>query len=335
MKLPTPRELTHLYPLPPSSTAFIQKKREEVRAILKGKDQRLLAIIGPCSLHSPEELLLYAERFSTLQKELQENVLLLLRVHFEKPRTLHGWSGFLYDPLLDGSYQLALGLQEVHRLLVTLASLEIPVASELLDPYTPAYFSKLLTWGAIGARTCTSQPHRQIASAQPFPVGFKNPLDGNLTAALYGILAAGSPHHFFQIDQEGGLAACASKGNPDCHLVLRGAEGAPNYNPSFVQTALRKCQEKGVFNGLVIDCAHDNSYKQHTFQIPAFESFLEQFQKGASGLCGFMLESYLEAGCQPLTHPLKQGLSVTDPCLDWETTETLLLRLVEGAAAVL
>lgn len=324
--LPSPSQLQKQIFLTPSCHEFILSSRETIKNILNRKDRRFLVVLGPCSIHDLESSYEYADRLASLAKKVSETLFLVMRTYFEKPRTSLGWKGFLYDPFLDGSHDIDSGLRLARRLLVDLASKEIPTGSELLDFHSTPYFSDLLTWGCIGARTCTSQPHRQLAASAPFPVGFKNTPDGNINHAIQGILAAHSPHYFLGMNAEGQLARLYAHGNKNCHLVLRGCDRFPNYDSRSVQNVLSKCQSMGIKSSLVIDCSHDNCQKRFERQTHAFENVIEQRINGNDFIVGAMLESHLYEGNQPVAPQPAYGISITDPCLGWQATEALILN---------
>lgn len=326
MRLPVPQELKEEFPLSPRARAFIQKSRQTAERVLLRKDPRLAAIFGPCSVHDPKALLEFADRFLKLRPTIEGSLFPILRFFLEKPRTRLGWKGLLYDPRLDGSNDIAKGLSTSRRLFVELAEKGIPCASELLDPLAVPYFDDLIVWGMIGARTSASQPHRQMASGLPFPVGFKNDVYGQVGSAITGILAARIPHSHLGINEEGHIAALQTKGNPLTHLVLRGAEESPNYDSSSVELAAKALRAQGINPLLLVDCSHGNSGKDPEKQHIALRSMLEQVAKGTQAIAGFMLESHLFSGRQNLGGALKYGVSITDSCLGWDETQSLLLE---------
>lgn len=324
----TPRELHQKYPASIEEQAFIAANRQEIRDILSGKDTRLLLIVGPCSIHDTRGAEEYARKLKTLQMQVADSFLLIMRTYFEKPRTALGWKGLIHDPLLDGSHQMELGLALSRKFLLKLAELRIGAACEFLDPTAAIYNGDLISWGCIGARTSSSQVHRQIASDLPMPIAFKNSTDGSVENAVNGCLAATYPHAYLGLNESGTLKIHHSKGNPDAHIVLRGGESKPNYDPQSVRQALQALHRAGLPQRLIIDCSHDNSSKKHELQLEVFEEALEQVLR-ETPIAGLMLESYLQEGSQPLRGPLEQlryGISVTDPCLSWEETESLILQ---------
>ncbi len=322
--LPSPAALLQEIPLSLSAEKNVYSYRETIKNILHRTDPRALLIIGPCSIHDLESTNAYAELFQKLAEEVSDLFFLVMRTYFEKPRTIKGWKGFLHDPYLDGSHEVETGLRWGRKLLVDLAEQGIPTGSELLEIHTSPYLSDLLSWGCIGARTCASQPHRQLAASLPFPLGFKNSTDGNIDNAIHGILAATSSHYFLGIHPSGRLAQLYTEGNPDCHIILRGGERNPNYDSASVAQTVQRCDMFGVKPAIIIDCSHDNCNKQYERQIPVFQSAIEQMANGNTSIIGAMLESHLYEGNQPISSSPHYGISVTDPCLGWESTEELV-----------
>ena len=323
--LPTPEELYVDIPQTRSQFDFVMQSRKTIEAILNGVDKRLMLIVGPCSVHDPKSLLDYADSFKKLAEEVKDRFFLVLRTYFEKPRTTIGWKGYLLDPHLDGSYDMAKGVREVRQLLSDITDREIPVGSEILEMLTFPYYSDYLSWGCIGARTSSSPPHRQLAATLPFPVGFKNSVDGNLDSAIQGVISANSSHLYLGMGIQGQMVRLYGEGNPSSHVVLRGSEHRPNYHPKDIAEATEKCYHSEVCHKVMVDCSHDNCFKDYEQQIPAFKSVIEQ-SKTNPDIAGAMLESHLFAGNQPLSPNLKYGVSITDPCLDWPTTRQLILE---------
>lgn len=324
MELPSPSQLKQEIPLSPSAREFIATSRAVAAQILGGKEERTALIVGPCSIHDEEAALEYAARLKQLSLEIEPAFFPILRVFIEKSRTRMGWKGLLYDPHLDGSNDIACGLAASRRLFVELAEMGVPAAAELLEPLVTPYFDDLIVWGIIGARTSASQPHRQMASSLPFPVGFKNDIHGELDVAVSGILAARVPHSYIGINGQGKIAILQSKGNPSTHLVLRGAEHQANYDPLSVAKATRVLQSQHLDPSILIDCSHGNSSKDHRKQKIAFTSAIEQIAEGNTAIHGLMLESHLFPGKQSLGDSLQYGVSITDSCIGWEETEELL-----------
>lgn len=329
--LPSPAELSARFSLSDEARRRISEQRRRLGARLAGERGPVVAVVGPCSIHDRAAALDYAERLLRLQRELGDDVSLVMRAYFEKPRTSLGWKGFLYDPHLDGSDDLVLGLVETRRLLVELAELGVPLATELLEPLVARYLVDTLSWAAIGARTTESQPHRQLASNLPLPVGFKNGTDGSFEAAVCAVVAARAPHRHLGVDERGQLSVLQSAGNGGAHLVLRGGRSGPNYDARSVSAAVESLRSAGVPSAVIVDCSHGNSEKDHTRQPAVARTVLEHLRGGLPGLAGLMLESHLVAGRQDLGRgPLVYGQSVTDACIDFDTTATLLRELADG-----
>ncbi|MEX1012530.1 MAG: 3-deoxy-7-phosphoheptulonate synthase [Waddliaceae bacterium] len=332
--LPTPEELIQEFPLSTEDKDFVEQSRKTICQILEGKDRRKLIIVGPCSIHDLTSAKEFAEKFSELSSQVSDQFFMVMRTYFEKPRTVFGWQGILHDPLLDGSGDIEIGLKWTRELLLKLTQKKIPIASEILGPLSPLYFDDLISWGCIGARTSSSQPHRQIASTLNFPMGFKNNTDGNIKIAVDGIKAASVSQTFLGMDKRGGPVKMISRGNPMAHLVLRGGENEPNYHPSDIAYALSLLKECNLSNAVVVDCSHDNSGRAHKKQTTVFHEIVRQILSGNESIRGLILESHLFSGNQSLdkhTSELKYGVSVTDPCLDFSTTE----RLIRWAAVKL
>ncbi len=325
--IPSPAVLKREMPLSEKERQFIASSRGCAMRILEQKERRLACILGPCSIHDIDSALDYATRLKGLSAEMDPSFFPVMRVFCEKPRTRAGWKGMIYDPDLDGSDNVVKGLRQARSLLLTLAQMEIPTATEFLDPLIAPYFDDLITWGFIGARTSASQPHRQLASSLPFPVGFKNSVYGEINAALHGIYNARGPHVYFGINDAGSISALRSHGNPWTHLVLRGSETGPNYDKHSIQRALTDLREQNLEPRVLIDCSHGNSGKDHTRQPDVFHDVMRQVEAGTKGIVGVMLESHLVSGNQRHSEDpqsLSYGLSITDSCLGWEETEELL-----------
>ncbi|MEI8029798.1 MAG: 3-deoxy-7-phosphoheptulonate synthase [Comamonadaceae bacterium] len=334
--LPEPRLLREELPVGQAEAAFIASARAATRAILRGEDDRLLVIVGPCSIHDPASALEYAGRLHELATRLAPDLLVVMRVYFDKPRTRMGWKGLIYDPELDGRGDIGKGLRQARRLLLACARLGLPAASEILDLVTPQYYAELLTWGAIGARTVESPLHRQMASALSAPVGFKNATNGSVAAAIDAIHVAGQSHRFPSISLEGRAVVITTTGNPDAHLVLRGASDGPNYDAAGVRQASVALAAAGLPARLMVDCSHGNSSKDHRRQSGVAADIAQQLASGSETICGVMLESHLVAGRQDIIDGhagLRYGQSVTDACLDWDTTVDVLQALAVATAA--
>jgi 3-deoxy-7-phosphoheptulonate synthase len=301
--------------------------RESVQNILRQTDPWLLVIVGPCSIHDTQGALDYARRLSQLRAELADVFCILMRVYFEKPRTTIGWKGLVNDPHLDGTYDIATGLRRARSLLLAITELGLPTATEFLDPIVPQYLADLVSWAAIGARTTESQTHREMASGLSMPVGFKNGTDGTLQTAIDAMGAARHPHSFLGIDQDGVTSIVRTRGNPDGHLVLRGGRAKGNYDPQSISDAEASLRKAGLPAVLMVDCSHANSGKQHARQEEVWHNVLHQRAAGNVALTGLMVESYLLEGSQPIPKDrasLHYGVSITDACVGWETTERML-----------
>jgi 3-deoxy-7-phosphoheptulonate synthase len=307
--------------------------RKAVTAILQGRDDRLVVVVGPCSIHDPVAALDYARRLVGLRQRLGDRLEVIMRVYFEKPRTTVGWKGLINDPRLDGSFDIDEGLRTARGLLLDIANLGLPAACEFLDMTTPQYIADLVSWAAIGARTTESQIHRELASGLSCPVGFKNGTDGNVRIALDAVLSASHPHHFLAVTKEGRSAIAATAGNPDCHVILRGGK-APNYDAASVDAACAEIERSGGRAAVMIDASHDNSGKKPENQPVVLADIGAQVAAGDTRIIGVMVESNLVGGRQALVagQPLTYGQSITDGCIDWTTTETVLADLAEAVA---
>jgi len=329
----SPAALLDELPLADEAAATVERTRAEVRAVLESSDDRLLVIVGPCSVHDPVAALDYAGRLAGLRHECEHDLLIVMRVYFEKPRTVTGWKGLINDPGMDGGHDVHRGLRIARRLLLDVVALGLPVGCEWLDPITPQYIADAVTWGAIGARTTESQVHRQLASGLSMPVGFKNGTDGDVQVAVDACRASATPHTFFGVTPNGAAAVVTTAGNSDTHVILRGGRTGPNYEPSHTAKALALIADAGLPRRLMVDASHDNSGKDHRRQPVVAASLADQVAAGEHGLTGVMLESFLRAGRQDPGPPatLAYGQSVTDACMDIETTAGVLHHL---AAAV-
>jgi 3-deoxy-7-phosphoheptulonate synthase len=309
--------------------------RAEIHAILDGVDDRMLVVVGPCSVHDVDATREYAQKLAEQAGRLKEDLLVAMRVYFEKPRTTTGWKGLINDPHLDNSGDVNAGLRIARRLLLEVVDLELAVGCEFLDPITPQYISDAVAWGAIGARTAESQTHRQLGSGLSMPIGFKNRTDGNIQVAVDAVRAASVPHAFAGIDDAGKPAILHTTGNPDCHIILRGGHGMPNYYPPEVEDALVTLGVAGLAERLVIDASHDNSGKDPEKQFFAAGEIADQIAAGNKAIVGVMLESFLVGGRQDLVpgKKLTYGQSITDACLDWEDTALVLERLASAVEA--
>jgi 3-deoxy-7-phosphoheptulonate synthase len=328
--LATPALLLHEYPLPPERADDVVRHREDVKRVLDREDPRLMVIVGPCSVHDPKAALEYAQRLVALVPELPD-LLVVMRVYFEKPRTTTGWKGLINDPHLDDSGDVNAGMRISRDLLLRVLDLGLPIGCEFLDPITPQYIADTVAWGAIGARTTESQTHRQLASGLSMPVGFKNRTDGNVGVAVDAVRAAAASHYFPGIEIGGGSAIVQTTGNPDCHVILRGGRDATNYDADSVAATLAALREVDLPERVIIDASHDNSRKDHERQPAVAAAIGEQVAAGEEGIVGVMLESFLLGGNQKLGGELVYGRSVTDKCMDWETTVEALRGLDEAA----
>jgi 3-deoxy-7-phosphoheptulonate synthase len=335
-RLPPPRALKEALPLTTRSAATVLAARHALRACLRGEDPRLVVIVGPCSVHDPDSALEYGRRLARVAEPASDVLLVVMRTYFEKPRTTVGWKGLINDPHLDGTRDVPEGLRRARRLLLALGELGVPCASEMLDPFTPQFVADLLAWASIGARTSESQPHRELASGLSMPVGFKNGTDGSLDPACNAIVAARHPHSFLGICSDGASAVVSTRGNPDCHLVLRGGSAGPNHDAGSVARAVERVGSDAAGRPLrrpvMVDCSHGNSGKDHRRQAGVCRAVLDQVRSGQKALLGLMLESHLEAGRQDWTpgDRLERGVSITDACIGWKETEQLLGELAEG-----
>ncbi|WP_328464798.1 3-deoxy-7-phosphoheptulonate synthase [Actinoplanes sp. NBC_00393] len=330
--LMSPALLHHELPLTSELHDTVLAGRKQVEDVLNGRDQRLITVVGPCSVH---DVAAAGEYASLLQKEaerLSDDLLIVMRVYFEKPRSTVGWKGLIMDPALDGTGDVGTGLRVARKLLLEVLGRGLPVAVEFLDPITPQYIADTVAWGAIGARTVESQVHRQLASGLSMPIGMKNRPDGSVSTAVDAIQAAAVPHVFPGIDYSGTPAILHTAGNPDCHLVLRGGGGKPNYSAEDVSSALALLRKAGEVERLVIDCSHGNSNKDHLRQPIVAEDVAQQLEAGQRGISGVMLESFLQPGRQNLGGSLVYGQSVTDACMGWDATVSVLERLAAASA---
>ncbi|MFO7607568.1 MAG: 3-deoxy-7-phosphoheptulonate synthase [Candidatus Krumholzibacteriia bacterium] len=322
-----PTELRQVFPLTAETAQFVTASRSAVKAILRGDDPRLMVVVGPCSIHDPDAALDYARRLAGLAREVADRLFLVMRVYFEKPRTTVGWKGLINDPDLNGSHEISKGLGIARRLLCEINRLGVPVAGEMLDTITPEYLADLVTWGAIGARTTESQLHREMASGLSFPVGFKNGTDGNLQIACDAMKAAGLPHSFLGINRDGRNCIVRTTGNPHVHIVLRGGGGRPNYSAGDVAATAAKLEQARLSGAIMVDCSHANSEKDPMRQPAVLRDVIAQVAAGNRAVRGLMIESNLCAGNQPIPEDLSQlqyGVSITDACVDWETTVAML-----------
>lgn len=327
--LPSPAELRAQFPLRDDLSSQIAGQRLALQKVLGGEDDRLLVVVGPCSIHDEDAALDYGRRLAALAEQ-SDRLLIVMRAYVEKPRTTVGWKGLAYDPEHTGGGDLHQGLMRSRRLLLRLAELGLPLATEALNPLVMRYLEDLVSWTAIGARTAESQPHRELVSGLAMPVGFKNATDGSVDAAVNGMQAAARPHQGVGIDDHGQVAALSTPGNPHTHLVLRGGRGLTNYDARSILAAQERLQSKGGNTRVMVDCSHDNACKQYQRQPAIALEVLAQRRAGNRGIVGLMLESFLEPGRQDMSPEAAYGLSITDPCLGWEQTAALLRQLDAG-----
>ena len=330
--LVSPAILMEELPISEEVSNLVARTRVAASNVIKGDDERLLVIVGPCSIHDPDAALEYAGRLVEVAGRMQDELVIIMRVYFEKPRTKVGWKGLINDPDLDNSFNINAGLRKARKLLVDLGTIGMPAGSEFLDTITPQFIADLVSWGAIGARTTESQVHRELASGLSMPVGFKNGTDGNIQIAIDAIGAAQSPHHFLSVTKQGISAIVATSGNDCCHLILRGASNGPNYSDTAIKAATEKLRAADVTGRVMVDFSHGNSNKDHTRQVLVAEDVCRQLANGSTEICGVMIESNLKAGKQALEDAasLEYGLSVTDACISWEMTEPVLESLAEA-----
>ncbi len=331
-RLVTPKQFKQQYPINESIEAHVEKSRETLRNILDRKDNRLIVVVGPCSVHDTKAAIEYAERLSKLADELKDDLFIVMRVYFEKPRTTVGWKGLINDPYLDGSFQIEKGMSLGRDLMIKINELGLPIANEALDPISPQYMQDLISWSAIGARTTESQTHREMASGLSVPIGFKNGTDGGLEVAINALQSASNGHSFLGIDGEGKVSIVHSSGNQYSHVVLRGGGGKPNYDSVNVRLTERELRASNLPVNIMIDCSHANSSKDPELQPLVLDNIAQQILEGNQSIIGVMLESHLKAGNQKLTDDksqLEYGMSITDGCISWETTETSLRQLAK------
>ena len=338
--LPTPAQVLADMPLSETAQRVVVESRDAIRDVLHGRDDRLLVIVGPCSVHDPRAALDYARRLSALNDELGDELLIVMRVYFEKPRTTVGWKGLINDPDIDGSHNIRKGLLLARRVLLGVLDEGVPAATEFLEPTSPQYIADAVSWGAIGARNTESQIHRQLASGLSMPIGFKNATDGSVKAAINGCYAASQQHGFFGVDHLGRACVVETLGNPDCHVVLRGSSHGPNYDAGSIAAAMAEARAEmpegsAAVCGLVVDCSHGNSGKDERRQAEVVRELAARIAAGEPGIAGLMMESFIEGGNQPAGRldTLVYGRSITDRCISWADTEVLLRALARAVAA--
>jgi 3-deoxy-7-phosphoheptulonate synthase len=334
--LPPPEHLIRFFPIEGTPVeTLVGDTRATIRQLLRGVDDRLLVVIGPCSIHDPAAALEYAGRLALERARFAGTLEIVMRVYFEKPRTSVGWKGLINDPYLDGSFRINEGLRIARSLLVDISRLGVPAGSELLDVISPQYIGDLIAWGAIGARTTESQIHRELASGISAPIGFKNGTDGNVKVAADALHAAGHPHHFLGVHKNGQIAMIGTRGNPDCHVILRGGT-RPNYDAASVDAACKALEQAGLRGSLMVDCSHANSAKQYERQLDVAADIASRIAAGSRQVFGLMIESHLQAGAQKFTPgrddpaALKHGVSITDACLGWDDSVRVLEMVSEA-----
>lgn len=334
-ELIAPEVLLQKLPADEAVAEHIVNSRQATERIIHGGDDRLLVVVGPCSIHDPKAALEYGQRLADAAKEFSRRLLIMMRVYFEKPRTTVGWKGLINDPHLNGSYCINEGLELARDLLLQLNRLDLPCATEFLDVISPQYHADLISWGAIGARTTESQSHRELASGLSCPVGFKNGTNGNIKIAADAVRAAGRPHHFLSVTRAGQSAISTTKGNKSCHIILRGGNGKPNYDAPSIDEAAAILSQSGLPARMLVDCSHANSNKDYRKQPQVAESISQQVASGDMRIIGVMIESNLVEGSQEIVQgkELVYGQSVTDSCVNWETTQTMLQTLADATAA--
>lgn len=322
--LSSPLEVKSLFSINPKIQETISQTRNQIKQILSGESNKKIFIIGPCSIHNPDEALEYAEKLSSLSEKVKDKILILMRTYFEKPRTTIGWKGLINDPDLNNSFNIEKGIKQARKLLLDINSF-LPCATEFLDPNTPQYLDDLISWAAIGARTTESQTHREMASGLSMPVGFKNATSGNTEIAINAIKSTKNPHNFLGIDNNGKISNIKTKGNPYAHLILRGGKN-PNYSSEDINQAQEKLKSQNLFQGLIVDCSHGNSNKNPENQSKVLEEIIKQINSGNKNIIGIMIESNLFSGNQKLSKDLKKGISITDACIGFQETEEIILK---------
>ena len=324
-RLITPAEVKKLHAASPETLNSILEARNTARRILRGEDPRLMVVVGPCSIHDTESAMDYARRLKALSDELSDRLFIVMRVYFEKPRTTVGWKGLINDPHLDDSGDVEYGIKLARKLLLDIAEIGLPSGTEFLDPIIPQYIADLISWAAIGARTTESQTHREMSSGLSMPVGFKNGTDGSIQTACDAMRSACSPHNFLGIDQDGMTSIIRTSGNPDSHIVLRGGRDGTNYGPEHTAVAAERLKQAGMPSSLMIDCSHANSGKDPKRQPDVLKSVIEQRAAGRKDIVAVMIEGHIHLGSQPaVKEGLRYGVSITDACLDWDSTASIL-----------
>jgi len=326
----TPEQLKNQIPMSDSALTTVSEARRTIKKILKREDHRLFLIVGPCSIHDVDAAMEYSAKLKKLAEEVSDTLFLVMRVYFEKPRTTVGWKGFINDPHLDDSFDIAEGLKLARKLLIDLSEMGVPTSTEALDPISPQFLQDIISWSAIGARTTESQTHREMASGLSSSIGFKNGTDGGLEVAINAMQSVSAPHRFLGINHQGEVAVIHTRGNAHAHIVLRGGGGSTNYDASSVASCEQRLLQANLPANIMIDCSHANSSKDHEKQKSVMNDVTEQIENGNNSIVGFMVESHLNGGNQKVPEDrseLKYGVSITDACVDWDTTETMILEL--------
>jgi 3-deoxy-7-phosphoheptulonate synthase len=328
----SPALLQDELPVPPTVQTLVEQSRTAIADVLHGRDDRLVIVVGPCSIHDHDQALEYARHLKRAADALQEDLLIVMRVYFEKPRTTVGWKGYINDPRLDGSFRINEGLRRARQLLLEISELGLPTATEFLDLLSPQYIADLVAWGAIGARTTESQSHRQLASGLSCPIGFKNGTDGGVQIAADAIVAAAASHAFMGMTKMGMAAIFETRGNNDAHVILRGGKSGPNYDSASVESSCAVLRAAGLREQVMVDCSHANSNKSHLRQIDVAQNLAQQLSQGERRIMGVMIESHLDEGRQDLKPgvPLRHGVSITDACISWAQTEPVLETLAKA-----
>lgn len=334
--LPSPQELQDQIPMSAAQLEAVESSRQDIAQVVANEDDRLLVVVGPCSVHDPEAALDYARRLKKVSDELSDDLLIVMRVYFEKPRTTVGWKGLINDPRMDGSNMIVEGLETARNLLLDVLDIGLPVGCEFLEPNSPQYIADAVSWGAIGARTTESQVHRQLASGLSMPIGFKNGTDGNVQVAVDSLVSAANPHVFFGMDDHGDAAVVETAGNQNCHIILRGGTRGPNYKKADIASALARLDAAGLPQSLMVDASHANSGKSEVKQAEVIRELADQIAAGDDGIDGIMMESFIVSGAQKAPNGregLTYGQSVTDACIGWDDSEVLLHELAQAVRA--
>ena len=329
----SPMDVKADLPITPAISKVVSMSRARIRSILNGRDHRLLVVVGPCSIHDVKAAREYAEKLAKFRDEVSDALEIVMRVYFEKPRTTVGWKGLINDPHLNGTFDINFGIRMARQLLLDVAKLGLPSATEWLDPFVPQYLSDLVTWAAIGARTTESQTHREMASGSSMPVGFKNGTDGSIDVAINALLSSRHPHHFLGVSNDGRASIVTTTGNPDGHIVLRGGKQGPNYDKAHVTAIAHRLKDRKLLPYMMVDCSHDNSGQDYKLQPIVLQDITEQVREGSGNIVGIMLESHLKRGKQPFpkdSTKLEYGKSITDGCIDFETTVESLTGLANA-----